>query len=86
MEDWPHILPAARNTFTIVLQVIGTLITEWGPGEKCCRNMFVDRTVAEFAAVQLAQIASYYKFEGWLINIENKVSPDNVPHLLHFLR
>lgn len=37
------------------------------------------------AAEQLARIAAYHGFDGWLINIENSLSTRLLPNLLHFL-
>ena len=38
-----------------------------------------DRTSLEHFADQLVDIAEYYKFDGWLVNIEN---PIQVSHCL----
>ncbi len=37
------------------------------------------------AAHQLARIAQHHGFDGWLINIENTLSPSLIPNVLHFL-
>jgi mannosyl-glycoprotein endo-beta-N-acetylglucosaminidase len=41
---------------------------------------------AEHAARQLARIAGWYGFEGWLVNIESRVSASHVEFLDLFLR
>lgn len=55
-------------------------------GAAQCRELFGSRQAAEAAADRLAAIAAHIGFEGWLINIENAVDPQHIPHLLHFLR
>lgn len=67
-------------------QVLGTFITEWDAGRDACRQLFASEAAAEQCARQLAAIAAWHGFEGWLINIENELSPENVPHVLTFLR
>ncbi len=69
-----------------VLQVLGTFITEWAHGKEQCASLLADMPTADRAARQLAAIASYYKFEGWLINIENELPEESIPTLLYFLR
>ncbi len=69
-----------------LLQVLGTFITEWDKGAEYCCQMFGSPEAAERTAVQLAAIAQAYGFDGWLINIENKLEREHVPNMLHFLR
>lgn len=66
--------------------VLGTLITEWEAGAVACRQLFGTAAAAEAVAAQLAAIAAHHGFDGWLINIENGVDTEHIPHLLHFLR
>lgn len=66
--------------------VLGTLITEWDAGAAACALLFGSPAAAEEAAAQLAAIAGHFGFEGWLVNIENEVAQEAIPHLLHFLR
>ena len=68
------------------LQVLGTLITEWEAGAAACRQLFGSRAAALRAAAQLAAMAAARGFEGWLVNIENDLPPNCVPHVLAFLR
>ncbi|NWW79239.1 ENASE acetylglucosaminidase, partial [Climacteris rufus] len=67
--------------------VLGTFITEWTDGEKICEAFLAGGEEA-FGAVaeQLARIAQHYRFDGWLINIENKLSAAAVGNLPPFLR
>ncbi|PRW45396.1 glycoside isoform A [Chlorella sorokiniana] len=65
---------------------LGTLITEWEAGAAACRQLFGTAAAAEAAAAQLARIAAHYGFDGWIVNIENEMELEHIPHLLHFLR
>ncbi len=69
-----------------MLQVLGTFITEWAHGKEQCASLLADMPTADRAARQLAAIAGYYNFEGWLINIENELPEESIPTLLYFLR
>ena len=53
--------------------VLGTLITEWEDGVQICSEFLQDRESFENLANQLVDIAEYYRFDGWLINIENPI-------------
>lgn len=66
--------------------VLGTFITEWEAGEAACSQLFGSQESAERTALQLARVAHHLRFDGWLVNLENEVATDNIPHLLHFLR
>ncbi len=46
---------------------------------------FSDFSCTHQAADQLAAIAAYHGFEGWLINIENTLPKDLIPALVHFV-
>lgn len=67
-------------------QVLGTLITEWDAGRDMCCQLFASEAAAEQCASQLAGIAAQHGFEGWLINIENELPLEIIPHMLTFLR
>lgn len=66
--------------------VLGTFITEWESGSLLCELLLWTEQSAEAAAMQLAQIAAYYGFDGWLLNIENPVLQRLIPNLIHFIR
>ncbi|XP_063207813.1 cytosolic endo-beta-N-acetylglucosaminidase isoform X2 [Chroicocephalus ridibundus] len=67
--------------------VLGTFITEWTDGEKLC-EAFLAGGAEAYRAVgkQLARIAQHYRFDGWLVNIENTLSAAAVGNLPPFLR
>ena len=68
------------------MQILGTFITEWESGSLLCELLLWTEQSAEAAAMQLAQIAAYYGFDGWLLNIENPVLQRLIPNLIHFIR
>ncbi|XP_068269253.1 cytosolic endo-beta-N-acetylglucosaminidase isoform X2 [Nyctibius grandis] len=67
--------------------VLGTFITEWTDGEKLC-EAFLGGGEEAYRAVgeQLARIAQHYRFDGWLVNVENTLSAAAVGNLPPFLR
>lgn len=68
------------------MQILGTFITEWESGSLLCELLLWTEQSAEAGAMQLAQIAAYYGFDGWLLNIENPVLQRLIPNLIHFIR
>ncbi|GAB5355230.1 hypothetical protein AAMO2058_000187900 [Amorphochlora amoebiformis] len=51
------------------VRVIGTLITEWEAGEEANKCLCAR---PDFFAKKLVEVAAYYGFDGWLVNIEAK--------------
>ncbi|CAI5947019.1 unnamed protein product [Closterium sp. NIES-65] len=49
------------------VQVLGTFITEWEAGAEVCRQLLASRATAARAAHQLALVAHYHGFHGWLV-------------------
>ena len=70
----------------MAIQALGTFITEWDEGAQECLQLLASEASARHAAQQLTAIAQFYRFEGWLINIENDVPLSLIPNLLLFLR
>jgi mannosyl-glycoprotein endo-beta-N-acetylglucosaminidase len=58
--------------------VLGTFITEWEDGAMKCQQILKSDSTYRQVADQLVSIAMYYKLDGWLINIENKIQVDQV--------
>ncbi|XP_041473425.1 cytosolic endo-beta-N-acetylglucosaminidase-like [Lytechinus variegatus] len=73
---------AAHKNGTLML---GTVITEWQDGKKRCAEMYGSEATYKRFADKLVEIAKYYNFEGWLINIENPIPPEHMPQLLGFV-
>ncbi|PXF49193.1 Cytosolic endo-beta-N-acetylglucosaminidase [Gracilariopsis chorda] len=58
---------AAHRHGTLIL---GTLIFEWQRGEKELASILQSFKTRAHAARQLASIANFYGFDGWLVNVE----------------
>ncbi|XP_006869712.1 PREDICTED: cytosolic endo-beta-N-acetylglucosaminidase [Chrysochloris asiatica] len=69
--------------------VLGTFITEWNEGGKLCEAFLAgDERSYRAVADQLVRIAQFFRFDGWLINIENSLSlaaVRNTPPFLQYL-
>ncbi|XP_007958023.1 cytosolic endo-beta-N-acetylglucosaminidase [Orycteropus afer afer] len=67
--------------------VLGTFITEWSAGKKLCEAFLAgDERSYQAVAEQLVRMAQFFRFDGWLINIENALSLAAVGNLPPFLR
>ncbi|XP_048347399.1 cytosolic endo-beta-N-acetylglucosaminidase isoform X3 [Sphaerodactylus townsendi] len=67
--------------------MLGTFITEWTDGAKICESFLAGEEEAyRSVAEQLAAIAQFYQFDGWLVNIENTLSAAAARNMPHFLR
>ena len=55
----------------------GTLITEWDEGKAIWKQLLSDEKLLKRAAAMLVEIAEYYGFDGWFINIENSIEVTN---------
>lgn len=56
-----------NSAHTNGVKVLGTFILEWEAGAKVCQELFKSRESAAHAARQLARIAHWFGFEGWLV-------------------
>lgn len=67
--------------------VLGTFITEDFSGfSKRCEAIFSYDYLWKLVADKLVEIAKYYRFEGWLLNIENKLDKLNRENMLNFVK
>ncbi|XP_058284845.1 cytosolic endo-beta-N-acetylglucosaminidase isoform X2 [Hylobates moloch] len=67
--------------------VLGTFITEWNEGGRLCEAFLAgDERSYQAVADRLVQIAQFFHFDGWLINIENSLSLAAVGNTPPFLR
>ncbi|XP_078257218.1 cytosolic endo-beta-N-acetylglucosaminidase isoform X1 [Rhinoraja longicauda] len=69
--------------------ILGTFITEWEDGAACCETFLKNKESFCALADKLVMVAQWFRFDGWLINIENKLSATavkNVPEFLSYLR
>jgi mannosyl-glycoprotein endo-beta-N-acetylglucosaminidase len=76
-ESW---INAAHENGTPIL---GTFITEFGPGEQICQSLFKN---LDLIIEILIDITVFFGFDGWLVNIENKIATDVVHKLKYFLQ
>uniref|UniRef100_A0A915PQJ3 Mannosyl-glycoprotein endo-beta-N-acetylglucosaminidase n=1 Tax=Setaria digitata TaxID=48799 RepID=A0A915PQJ3_9BILA len=53
--------------------VLGTVITEWHRGADLCKKFLENEDTVTKTVKKLVNVAVKYNFEGWLINIENKI-------------
>lgn len=83
---WQPDYPICAVQLMDALQILGTFITEWEAGSILCELLLWTEQSAEAAALQLANIAVFYGFDGWLLNIENPILHRHVPNLVHFIR
>ncbi|PSN41482.1 hypothetical protein C0J52_18148 [Blattella germanica] len=66
-------------------KVLGTLITEWDDGEKVwMKIMESDHTIMEFAE-SLVSICVNFGFDGYLLNVENVISQEDINKLEYFV-
>uniref|UniRef100_A0A1B6M7N1 Cytosolic endo-beta-N-acetylglucosaminidase TIM barrel domain-containing protein n=1 Tax=Graphocephala atropunctata TaxID=36148 RepID=A0A1B6M7N1_9HEMI len=65
--------------------VLGTLITEWHEGEAIWRGILTDIEKTNLFSQKLAEICAHYKFDGYLLNVENVIPKDFVPRLVQFV-
>ncbi|XP_033221920.1 cytosolic endo-beta-N-acetylglucosaminidase isoform X2 [Belonocnema kinseyi] len=68
------------------VKVLGTIITEHGFGVQVWEKVFSTTEETEKFANALVQIAKFYGFEGWLLNVENTIKREDVSKLLYFVR
>lgn len=62
-----------NSAHTHGVPVLGTLITESDDGAARCSKFLEDTASLETMVNQLVDIAEYYRFDGWLLNIENPI-------------
>ncbi|CAH0398116.1 unnamed protein product [Chilo suppressalis] len=66
------------------VKVIGTVITEWAEGQALWDKVLESESEYKNFASALVAIAKTLKFDGWLLNVENKVSKPTA--LLEFVK
>lgn len=59
----------------VVTVLPGTVITEWADGAALWERVLRSEADSQHFASALVAIASTMKFDGWLLNVENKVIP-----------
>lgn len=68
------------------VRILGTFITEWDDGYARCEEFLSSESSFQALADKLVTMTTYYRFDGWLINIENKIQEEKVSMLCRFVR
>lgn len=66
--------------------ILGTIITEVEPGEKLCADFLKDESTVDTFVKSVLKVTQDLKFDGWLVNIENKLSEDQVTLMTKLLK
>lgn len=62
------------------------MITEWAPGAELCAQFLANWQTCEMFAEKLVRMCLYYRFDGWLLNIENEIQPgEQMVNLIYFI-
>ncbi|CAK8566446.1 unnamed protein product [Lathyrus sativus] len=67
------------------VKVLGTFITEWDEGKATCDVLLSTKESAQMYAERLVELAVRLGFDGWLINMEVKLDPKQIPNLKEFV-
>lgn len=68
------------------VKILGTVIVEGAEGKLLCDEFLNTReSIIKFANA-LVQIAGFYKFDGWLLNIENEINTEDITKLTFFVQ
>ncbi|KAK5970156.1 Cytosolic endo-beta-N-acetylglucosaminidase [Trichostrongylus colubriformis] len=65
---------------------MGTFITESKGGARLCEQFLASTETVQRTVDSLVCVALHYKFDGWLINIENRILIKHIDNLRLFLR
>ncbi|XP_065579981.1 uncharacterized protein LOC136039920 [Artemia franciscana] len=66
--------------------ILGTFITEWEGGTSICEEIFTKDEHIDLLANKMSLVAAHHNFDGYLINIENKLSEVALQGMIHFLK
>lgn len=61
--------------------ILGTFITEWTDGEQICDQLLESMSAVDAVVKVLVDISVLYRFDGYLLNIENKIKD---PQMLQY--
>lgn len=62
------------------------MITEWKDGEKIWQDIFESESGIKRFADALIELAKFYKFDGWLLNVENEIRKEDIEKLKLFIK
>lgn len=66
------------------VKILGTFITERKEGSDICTEIFKSEECLTAFADKLVDISSFYDFDGWLLNIENSLQPEETEKMVKF--
>lgn len=66
--------------------MLATLITEHIQGFDLCEKLFSDKSLIDKFVSKLVDITLFYGFDGWLLNIENKIREEQIGNLIYFIK
>ncbi|XKL61159.1 hypothetical protein PGB90_008216 [Kerria lacca] len=67
------------------VKILGTIITEHTQGEEIWNKILTDEDILNTFTDKLIEVCKHYRFDGYLINIENKIDIQLLPKLITFL-
>lgn len=68
------------------VKVLGTVITEHASGRDIWDLILQSKESVKRFANALVRIAKFYKFDGWLLNVENSIKPEEINDLVYFVK
>ncbi|XP_051161564.1 cytosolic endo-beta-N-acetylglucosaminidase [Leptopilina boulardi] len=68
------------------VKILGTIITEHGDGVEIWEKILATTEETEKFANALVRLAKFYNFEGWLLNVENKIKQEDINKLIYFVK
>ena len=67
------------------VKMLGTIITEWDDGSKLCSEILEDDKMEQFVS-KCVKIMQVEQFDGWLLNIENALTKNQVPQMVQLVK
>lgn len=64
----------------------GTLISEWDDGKKVWLDVLSDKNKLLLFSSKLAEICNHFKFDGYLLNVENEIPAEHINNLVEFVK
>ena len=68
------------------VEMLGTIITEFQEGKKICDEVLQSRDTVDHFVTTCCSIAISHHFDGWLLNIENKLDREQVPNMMYLVK
>lgn len=69
------------------VKVLGTIISEWADGYAVWDEILSSPASERLLLIQkLCDFMTHFGFDGWLLNVENKIDVDRIPDLVDFVR